>query len=55
VNITTEVEEGFMGVKIPVVKFDDGNVKFWIPQWEFERAAQVLLQAAVDYPWEPTS
>lgn len=49
-NFTTEVEEGFMGVKIPVMKFDDGNVKFWIPRWEWERVLDALHRSIAEHP-----
>lgn len=45
VNIKIQDTEGFMGVMIPIMKLDDGNIEFWIPNWEWERVRDALTEA----------
>lgn len=45
VNIRIQDTEGFMGVKIPIMKLDDGSAEFWIPSWEWERVRDALTEA----------
>lgn len=49
-EIKTEVEEGFMGFEFPVIKLDDGAVKFWIPRWEWEHVAAAIEKSIAEHP-----
>lgn len=49
-EINVSLEEGFMGFEIPVIKLDDGAVKFWLPRWEWERMATAVREAIAEHP-----
>lgn len=49
-KIEVAVESGFMDTPIPVIKFNDGTVKFWLPWVDWLEARKVLSGAIEDFP-----